>query len=793
MNYTLESIAHSLGRGKEKKIDKGYLTCCPAHDDHNPSLQILEDSKYSHGIAFHCFTGCDNKAIINALINLNLWEKYTATDKAGKTLEMVLPNSSNDYPPIKQDSILYCYKNQFNQPVFYIERTIVKGKKKFNPWCKFKDSEGTINWVQKFPTNYKRIPYNLERLGTLNKILIVEGEKTCDGAYELLRDRLPDWAILTYQGGVNSFKNTDWTYIPKNATIVLWPDNDFTGKSNFFKKDGLIDYLESLGYSGIRGVDVPANFHEKWDLGDRLPNGITVDDIEKLIENAKPKTYFRESSVNDICAVVKRLFKKEQNSLNCEQYAHPECLYCVYAGRGFQTPEITSELDTIVRENIFITEQNSFLNVTQGVSVIGTHAFNFKLAKDGFSGANLASAFLRDHPLNTAVANITWWPGKPRIIYKEGKKLWNTYKPINWPITTIQPDLWLAIIQHVIPDEAVREVFLDFLAFTLQYPAKKINYLFVISSTIQGIGKSLSMVPVQRIFGNTSRTVVSTDVGTNFTSFFHEAKFLIFEEHDAKNSSLYSRFKAYLTSPPEELSVNKKFLSEFSQANVFNGVLFSNSDNPIPIESITDRRAFTYSSPAEILPEALANAFGKQLDLQADLVNSSVYSFLIARDISNFNPANYPRNIDSINEFKESIIIENKCDEAKFLLELINSKQFPFKFGRVIVPQVLIIQALKKEFQKNNYSAGAGLKKILREIGYKGSKHQAYSGVKMPRIKEMGAIELYSAAIPNELYDQYCNYKSLQLHEICYQWQHGLLQEVKDIDSDSELDSNEAF
>lgn len=790
MNTTLESIAHALGHGKEKKIDKGYLTCCPAHDDHNPSLQILEDSKYSHGIAFHCFTGCDNKAIITALENLNLWEKYTATDKTGKAFEMVLPTSNNDYPPINQDSILYCYKNQFNKPVFYIERAIVKGKKTFKPWCKFKDPEGTISWLSKFPTNYKRIPYNLERLGTLTKILIVEGEKTCDGAYELLRDRLPDWAILTYQGGVNSFKNTDWTYLPKGATIVLWPDNDFTGKSNFFKKDGLIDYLESLGYSRIRGVDVPANFHEKWDLGDRLPNGVTVDDIEKLIENAKPKTYFRESSVNDICLIA-----KEQKNLNCEQYAHPECLYCVFAGRGFQTPEITSELEVIVRNNIFITEQAAFLDVTKGVSIISISAFNYKLSKDGFTGVNLASKFLKDHPLNTTVDNITWWPGKPRIIYKEGKKLWNTYKPVTWPITTIQPDLWLAIVNHVIPDKAVRDVFLDFLAFTLQYPAKKINYLFVISSTIQGIGKSLSMVPVQRIFGNTSRTVVSTDVGTNFTGFFHEAKFLVFEEHDAKNSSLYTRFKAYLTSPPEELSVNKKFMSEFSQANVFNGVLFSNSDNPIPIESLSDRRAFTYSSPAEILPEALANAFGKQLDLQADLVNSSVYSFLIARDISNFNPANYPRDIASINEFKEAIIIENKCDEAKYLLELINLKQYPFKYGRVIVPIILISNVLKKEFpnSRNNYSPGPALKGILREINYKGSKHQALQPKNGPKIKELGSIDKYTVAIPNELYDQYYNYKFVQLHEICYQWQHGLLQEVKEIIADSEIELDEAF
>ena len=33
-----ETIAKALGKGKEKRSGNGWMTLCPAHDDHDPSL-----------------------------------------------------------------------------------------------------------------------------------------------------------------------------------------------------------------------------------------------------------------------------------------------------------------------------------------------------------------------------------------------------------------------------------------------------------------------------------------------------------------------------------------------------------------------------------------------------------------------------------------------------------------------------------------------------------------------------------------------------------------------------------
>lgn len=48
-----------------KKVGNNYLTCCPAHNDKNPSLSISVTAKGK--ILWHCFAGCSQLDIFNAL------------------------------------------------------------------------------------------------------------------------------------------------------------------------------------------------------------------------------------------------------------------------------------------------------------------------------------------------------------------------------------------------------------------------------------------------------------------------------------------------------------------------------------------------------------------------------------------------------------------------------------------------------------------------------------------------------------------------------------------------------
>src|SRR6188472_3766545 len=65
---TAENIAKALGG---HKTGGGWLARCPAHDDTTPSLSIslASDDK----LLVHCFAGCDQPEVIDALRDRGLW------------------------------------------------------------------------------------------------------------------------------------------------------------------------------------------------------------------------------------------------------------------------------------------------------------------------------------------------------------------------------------------------------------------------------------------------------------------------------------------------------------------------------------------------------------------------------------------------------------------------------------------------------------------------------------------------------------------------------------------------
>lgn len=59
-----------------------FVACCPAHDDRSPSLSIKDTGEK---ILFHCFAGCSQNEVIDALVGLGIWLK--PTEKSDFTLD----------------------------------------------------------------------------------------------------------------------------------------------------------------------------------------------------------------------------------------------------------------------------------------------------------------------------------------------------------------------------------------------------------------------------------------------------------------------------------------------------------------------------------------------------------------------------------------------------------------------------------------------------------------------------------------------------------------------------------
>jgi hypothetical protein len=66
-----QEISRALGG---HRAGKGFVARCPAHDDHCPSLSIIDG--YTGRPVFFCHAGCDFRDVLNRLTELHLWPRF---------------------------------------------------------------------------------------------------------------------------------------------------------------------------------------------------------------------------------------------------------------------------------------------------------------------------------------------------------------------------------------------------------------------------------------------------------------------------------------------------------------------------------------------------------------------------------------------------------------------------------------------------------------------------------------------------------------------------------------------
>jgi len=69
VNTTLSGIANGLNKVRWHGNNK-FTTCCPAHDDRNPSFSV---SDKNGKILVKCWAGCAQEEVIGALRGMGLW------------------------------------------------------------------------------------------------------------------------------------------------------------------------------------------------------------------------------------------------------------------------------------------------------------------------------------------------------------------------------------------------------------------------------------------------------------------------------------------------------------------------------------------------------------------------------------------------------------------------------------------------------------------------------------------------------------------------------------------------
>lgn len=274
------------------------------------------------------------------------------------------------------------------------------------------------------------------------------------------------------------------------------------------------------------------------------------------------------------------------------------------------------------------------------------NSFALDLAPAGASGKNSATAtFLNGG--GEIVDDLDYMPGKSPLANteKNGVKLsaFNLWRP--GPVTPAasasEADIqdWLDHVSFIFQDDDARDLFLNFWAYLIQHPGKKINWAFVLRGA-QGIGKDLMLRPLLEILGlwNVS-TIKAKDIESDWTDFLERQLVTIEELPPFNKKDVYESLKSLVCVAQELVRINKKNVPQYYIRNMQNYFIFTNHEDALALEP-DDRRFYVYGSAAKPRDAGYYGRLAKMFKTEA--FKSALLSWLLKRDLSKFDPMASP-------------------------------------------------------------------------------------------------------------------------------------------------------
>ncbi|MBP9841845.1 MAG: AAA family ATPase [Simkaniaceae bacterium] len=290
---------------RPKRNGDGYLTCCPAHDDQNPSLSIKEASDGT--ILLHCHAGCSPKEVCESIDS-------TLSDLFQKKLTTPL-------------RIEYPYCDEKGTTLFTKVRLEpgLNGKPKSFHWERCDVDGNIIKNLKGCPKTLYRLPGLLEGIDNENTIFLVEGEKDAD--------RLVKGGLTATTTQESLYWSNEFTEILKDADVVILYDMDKTG---YDRRDLLCKELYGK-VRRLRVVDLPGLVYTEshgQDVSDWLMGGHTIGELLEISAStpdylSKPQQRLKVVSLNDF---LEMYFPPRENILS--PFLPEQGMCMIYAKRG---------------------------------------------------------------------------------------------------------------------------------------------------------------------------------------------------------------------------------------------------------------------------------------------------------------------------------------------------------------------------------------------------------------------------------------------------------------------------
>jgi hypothetical protein len=380
----------------------------------------------------------------------------------------------------------------------------------------------------------------------------------------------------------------------------------------------------------------------------KLHNKFSVPEMEMMLNELRKKT-----------GVTKKTINEEISAASIGIQAQDENL----------AEEIVEEQSEGIRERfqhwVYIASDDRVYSTSTG-EFYKREAFNIMFYSSEFK-SNIFNVLIKYNLLNKA-SRLEFDPERPVIYQREGITYANAY--IEPKILPRQGDVspMLDHFAYLFPDEYYREILLNFFAYMVQFPGKKIRWMPIIKGK-KGIGKSILAEKIVRNvigFANIGK-VTNSLIRSDFNAWQLNKQLVVFEELNVgdtqkEKAAFTESLKSFITD--DMMKAHRKGIDPYDVENKVCCIGFTNAEEPVLV-TVDERRFCFMVTHADPRSEGYYAQFSRWCEQHGP----EMMDYFLNKDLTGFTPG-----VSPWSEFTDQLKALSLAWPASILWQLTNNQ-----------------------------------------------------------------------------------------------------------------------
>jgi len=310
-----------------------------------------------------------------------------------------------------------------------------------------------------------------------------------------------------------------------------------------------------------------------------------------------------------------------------------------------------------------------------------------------------------------------------------------------------------------------RDHMLQWMAFTILHPERKINHMLMLGSG-EGCGKDYLLYPMIHALGDHSQTISGEELTEDFNDYLLSTKHLHVNETELGDRrealAISAKLKPLAAAPPERLRVNQKGIKKISVRNLLSVSMTTNTQLPLRLNGPSRRIYAIWSDlntrdiSGQMTPQWLAYWRDRWDWMKGGGVEACVWYLRNCVDLASFDPGAPP----PVTEFLKDIQDASKSPQQQTLEAFIEQKVGSFKSDLITGSDASNTLRAGEQFRpdlmysKGEYFTPVKIGLLLREMP-QAIRRRMYTGEGQPQVWIIRNDSKYVDMTGQELWVEY--------------------------------------